>query len=255
MGRAAVPSGASTDARGIDCATATNSATSARACCARSSTSTRDFRGHHGPRCDDRASSTRSDRSGRTETSRAWAPMRCCRVHGRGKARPTNAACRCTAISAAPGPCRCRADMNINGGACNNSLDMQEFMITRWARRAFATRCAAARGVPRAEGLAAATRMRPRSRRGVSRPPAQPRSALQLCMEAIDKAGYQAGQDVLLALDSPVPSSTRTGATCSNRRSCNSPPPVPDYLATLADKYPSKKYLDHNERNRMSRRS
>jgi enolase len=64
-------------------------------------------------------------------------------------------------------------------------------------------------------------------------------AALQLCMEAIDKAGYQAGQDVLLALDCASSEFYKDGRyVLESEKLQLSSGQFADYLATLADKYP-----------------
>jgi enolase len=64
-------------------------------------------------------------------------------------------------------------------------------------------------------------------------------AALQLCMEAIDKAGYQAGQDVLLALDCASSEFYKDGRYMLESENLQlSSGQFADYLAALADKYP-----------------
>ncbi len=64
-------------------------------------------------------------------------------------------------------------------------------------------------------------------------------AALQLCMEAIDKAGYQAGQDVLLALDCAASEFYKDGRYMLESEGLQlSSGQFTDYLAALADKYP-----------------
>ena len=131
----------------------------------------------------------------------------------------------------------------IKGGArANNSLDMQEFMIVPVGAQSFrdALRCGAEvfhalkgllqqRGVPTTVG----------DEGGFAPNLPGHEAALQLCMEAIDKAGYQAGQDVLLALDCASSGVLQgralpvVGETCET-----SSGQFADYLAALADKYP-----------------
>ena len=93
----------------------------------------------------------------------------------------------------------------INGGAhSNNVLDLQEFMIVPVGAQTFreAVRCGAevfqvlkklidARGMSTAVG----------DEGGFAPDLADHETAIKLILEAIDKAGYQAGADVLLALD------------------------------------------------------
>jgi len=131
----------------------------------------------------------------------------------------------------------------INGGAhANNSLDMQEFMIVPVGAQSFrdALRCGAEvfhalkgllnkRGMPTTVG----------DEGGFAPNLPSHEAALQLCMEAIDKAGYQAGQDVLLALDCASSEFYKDGRYLLDSEKLQlSPGQFADYLATLADKYP-----------------
>jgi enolase 1/2/3 len=131
----------------------------------------------------------------------------------------------------------------INGGAhANNSLDMQEFMIVPVGAQSFrdALRCGAEvfhalkalinkRGMPTTVG----------DEGGFAPNLPNHEAALQLCMEAIDKAGYQAGQDVLLALDCASSEFYKDGRYLLDSEKLQlSPGQFADYLANLADKYP-----------------
>jgi enolase len=131
----------------------------------------------------------------------------------------------------------------INGGAhANNSLDMQEFMIVPVGAQSFrdALRCGAEvfhalkgllqqRGMPTTVG----------DEGGFAPNLPSHEAALQLCMEAIDKAGYQAGQDVLLALDCASSEFFKDGRYVLESENLQlSSGQFTDYLATLADKYP-----------------
>ncbi len=131
----------------------------------------------------------------------------------------------------------------INGGAhANNSLDMQEFMIVPVGAQSFrdALRCGAEvfhalkgllqqRGVPTTVG----------DEGGFAPNLPSHEAALQLCMEAIDKAGYQAGQDVLLALDCASSEFFKDGRYMLESENLQlSSGQFADYLAALADKYP-----------------
>jgi enolase len=64
-------------------------------------------------------------------------------------------------------------------------------------------------------------------------------AAIELILEAVDKAGYTAGQDVLLALDCAASEFYKDGKYVleSENLSLNSQE-FTDYLASLADKYP-----------------
>jgi enolase len=131
----------------------------------------------------------------------------------------------------------------INGGAhANNSLDMQEFMIVPVGAQSFrdALRCGAEvfhalkgllqqRGMPTTVG----------DEGGFAPNLPSHEAALQLCMEAIDKAGYQAGQDVLLALDCASSAFFKDGRYMLESENLQlSSGQFADYLAALADKYP-----------------
>ncbi len=131
----------------------------------------------------------------------------------------------------------------INGGAhANNSLDMQEFMIVPVGAQSFrdALRCGAEvfhalkgllqqRGMPTTVG----------DEGGFAPNLPSHEAALQLCMEAIDKAGYQAGQDVLLALDCASSEFFKDGRYMLESENLQlSSGQFTDYLAALADKYP-----------------
>ena len=131
----------------------------------------------------------------------------------------------------------------INGGAhANNSLDMQEFMIVPVGAQSFreALRCGAEvfhalkgllqkRGMPTTVG----------DEGGFAPNLPSHEAALQLCMEAIDKAGYQAGQDVLLALDCASSEFYKAGRYMLESENLQlSSGQFTDYLAALADKFP-----------------
>ena len=131
----------------------------------------------------------------------------------------------------------------INGGAhANNSLDMQEFMIVPVGAQSFrdALRCGAEvfhalkdllqqRGMPTTVG----------DEGGFAPNLPSHEAALQLCMEAIDKAGYQAGQDVLLALDCASSEFFKDGRYLLESENLQlSSGQFADYLAALTDKYP-----------------
>jgi len=131
----------------------------------------------------------------------------------------------------------------INGGAhANNNLDMQEFMIVPVGAQSFrdALRCGAEvfhalkdllhkRGTPTTVG----------DEGGFAPNLPNHEAALQLIVEAIDKAGYQAGQDVLLALDCASSEFFKDGRYMLESENLQlSSGQFTDYLATLADKYP-----------------
>jgi enolase len=131
----------------------------------------------------------------------------------------------------------------VNGGAhANNNLDMQEFMIVPVGMRSFreALRCGAevfqslkklvgAKGMPTSVG----------DEGGFAPNLPTHAAAIELILEAVDKAGYTAGQDVLLALDCAASEFFKDGKYIleSENLSLNSQE-FTDYLANLADKYP-----------------
>jgi enolase len=131
----------------------------------------------------------------------------------------------------------------INGGAhANNSLDLQEFMIVPVGATSFreALRCGAEifqtlKKLLDAKGLSTTVG----DEGGFAPNLPSNEAAIQFVLEAIDKAGYQAGNDVMLALDCASSEFYREGRyqVESEGLSLSSGEFV-DYLATLADKYP-----------------
>jgi enolase len=131
----------------------------------------------------------------------------------------------------------------VNGGAhANNNLDMQEFMIVPAGMKSFreALRCGAevfaslrkiidSKGMPTTVG----------DEGGFAPNLPTHAAAIELILEAVDKAGYTAGQDVLLALDCAASEFFKDGKYVleSENLSLNSQE-FTDYLASLADKYP-----------------
>jgi enolase len=131
----------------------------------------------------------------------------------------------------------------INGGAhANNSLDMQEFMIIPVGAQSFreAVRCGAeifqvlkklidGKGMPTTVG----------DEGGFAPNLPSHAAALDLILEAIDKAGYQAGTDVVLGLDCASSEFFKDGRYVLGGENLQlSSGEFVDYLATLADKYP-----------------
>ena len=131
----------------------------------------------------------------------------------------------------------------INGGAhANNTLDMQEFMIIPVGAQSFreAVRCGAeifqslkvlinARGMPTTVG----------DEGGFAPNLSSHAAALDLILEAVDKAGYHAGTDVVLGLDCASSEFFKDGQyVLDGEKLKMSPVEFVDYLATLADKYP-----------------
>ena len=132
----------------------------------------------------------------------------------------------------------------INGGAhANNKIDLQEFMMVP-AGRADVPRGAALRrrGVPHAE--------EDHRRQGHGRPPSATRAAsrpnlpsneaaLQLLVEAIDKAGFVPGKDIALALDCAASEFFKDGKyQLESEGVALTSQQFTDVLATWCDKYP-----------------
>lgn len=131
----------------------------------------------------------------------------------------------------------------INGGAhADNSVDIQEFMIVpaglpsfREALRAGAEVFHALKKTLHAKGLATTVG----DEGGFAPNLPSNESALQLIMESIEAAGYEPGKDIYLGLDCASTEFYRDGkyhlesegAALTSAQFC-------DYLATLADKYP-----------------
>ena len=131
----------------------------------------------------------------------------------------------------------------INGGAhANNSLDIQEFMIVPIGVPSFreALRCGAevfqalkkildSRGMSTTVG----------DEGGFAPSLASHEAAIQLILEAIDKAGYQPGSDVVLALDCASSEFYKDGKYVLSGEGLElSSAGFTDYLAVWADKFP-----------------
>jgi enolase len=131
----------------------------------------------------------------------------------------------------------------INGGAhANNNLDMQEFMIVPAGAKSFreALRCGAEvfqslRKIISSKGMSTAVG----DEGGFAPNLPTHASAIELILEAIDKAGYAAGQDVLIALDCAASEFHKDGKyVLESEKLSLSAQEFADYLAVLADKYP-----------------
>jgi enolase len=131
----------------------------------------------------------------------------------------------------------------INGGAhANNSIDMQEFMLVpigaptfrealRYGAEVFQTlkRLIDGKGMPTTVG----------DEGGFAPNLASNEAAIQLLLEAIDKAGYTAGTDIALALDCAASEYYQDGMyELSGEGAKLTRSQMVDYLATWADKYP-----------------
>jgi len=131
----------------------------------------------------------------------------------------------------------------INGGAhANNSLDIQEFMIVPVGALSFreSLRCGAEvfhalkqlleeKGMPTTVG----------DEGGFAPSLQSNEAALAFILEAIDKAGYQPGADVLLALDCASSEFYQDGRYVLGSENLKlSSSEFADYLSNLVDKYP-----------------
>ncbi len=131
----------------------------------------------------------------------------------------------------------------INGGAhANNSLDLQEFMVIPVGVDSFreALRCGAeifhalkklinAKGMPTTVG----------DEGGFAPNLSGNEAALQLIVEAIDKAGYEAGRQVAIGLDCASSEFFREGQYHIESEGLKlSAAQFADYLAAWVDKYP-----------------
>ena len=134
--------------------------------------------------------------------------------------------------------------MNIlNGGAhANNNVDIQEFMVQPAGAPNFAEalRCGAEifhslQAVLAGLGLSTAVG----DEGGFAPDLPSNEAALEVIMEAIEKAGYQAGKDVFLALDCAASEFCRNGTyhLAGEGRAFDAAGFV-DYLAGLVDRYP-----------------
>jgi enolase len=131
----------------------------------------------------------------------------------------------------------------INGGAhANNSLDLQEFMIVPVGAATFrdALRCAAEvfhalKKLLGGKGLSTSV-----GDEGGFAPSLETHAAaIELILQAIDKAGYAAGQDVMLALDCAASEFYKDGRyVLAGERLTLSAGEFCDMLAAWADRYP-----------------
>src|SRR5512135_3398623 len=131
----------------------------------------------------------------------------------------------------------------INGGAhANNSLDLQEFMIVPVGAQSFreALRCGAE--VFQALRKLIDSKRMPTSvgdEGGFAPNLPSHEAAIQLILEAIDRAGYQSGPDVVIALDCSASEFFKDGRYVLEGEGLKlSPQEFTDYLATWVDKYP-----------------
>ena len=131
----------------------------------------------------------------------------------------------------------------INGGAhANNSLDMQEMMLVPLGAQSFreALRCGAEvfhalRKLLDAKGMSTSVG----DEGGFAPSLPNHAAALELILQAIDKAGYTAGQDVALALDCASSEFFKDGSYVLEAEGLKlNAAGFADYLAKLADRYP-----------------
>jgi enolase len=131
----------------------------------------------------------------------------------------------------------------INGGAhANNSLDIQEFMIVPVGPATFrdALRCGAEifhalKQLLDDKGMSTAVG----DEGGFAPNLPNNEAALKLVLEAVDKAGYQAGTDVLLALDCASSEFYKDGKyVLESEKQSLTPGKFADLLASWVDKYP-----------------
>jgi len=131
----------------------------------------------------------------------------------------------------------------INGGAhANNKLDMQELMIVPVAAQSFrdALRCGAEvfqalKRIIDSKGLSTSVG----DEGGFAPDLPTHAAALDLLVQAIGSAGYKAGEDVMLALDCAASEFYKDGVYLLDSESRKfSPAEFCDYLAGLANRYP-----------------
>ena len=131
----------------------------------------------------------------------------------------------------------------INGGAhANNRLDMQELMIVPLGAQSFreALRCGsevfhALKKLIDAKGMSTAVG----DEGGFAPDLPNHAAAIELILQAVDKAGYTAGQDVVLALDCASSEFYKDGSYVLEAEGLKlNAAGFADYLAKLAERYP-----------------
>jgi enolase len=140
--------------------------------------------------------------------------------------------------------------MNIlNGGAhADNPIDFQEFMIMPVGAESFgeALRCGAEifhtlKRELKSAGLSTSVG----DEGGFAPNIGSPREALDLIMKSIDAAGYRAGDDVVLALDCAATEYWRDGGyRMDGEGRSYTPAQMVDYLADLVEAYPIRSIED-----------
>jgi enolase len=129
----------------------------------------------------------------------------------------------------------------VNGGVhANNNLDFQELMIVPVGQQSFreALRCGAEvfqslKRLVDAKGMSTSVG----DEGGFAPDLPSHAAAIELVLEAIGKAGYNAGQDVVLALDCAASEFFKDGSYTLEDRKLSSAQMI-DYLAELASRYP-----------------
>jgi enolase len=131
----------------------------------------------------------------------------------------------------------------INGGAhANNNLDFQEFMVVPLGAQSFreALRCgaeifASLKKIIDSKGMSTAVG----DEGGFAPNLPTHAAAIELILDAIGRAGYTAGQDVVLALDCAASEFHRDGKYVldSEKKNLNAGD-LADYLSELASRYP-----------------
>ncbi len=142
----------------------------------------------------------------------------------------------------------------INGGAhADNDVDMQEFMLIPAGAESFSE--ALQMGVEVFHRLKAVLQSRGLATTvgdegGFAPNLSSNEAALELLMDAISKAGYQPGKDIWLGMDVASSEFYRDGRyhLAGEKRELNSAQFV-DYLATLADRYPLISIEDGMDQN------
>jgi enolase len=131
----------------------------------------------------------------------------------------------------------------INGGAhANNNLDLQEFMVVPVGAKTFreALRCGVEvfhqlKGIIDAKGMSTAVG----DEGGFAPDLPTHAAAIELILQAAEKAGYRAGQDVMIALDCAASEFFRDGHyILESERKSLSAAEFCDYLGDLASRHP-----------------
>jgi len=131
----------------------------------------------------------------------------------------------------------------VNGGAhANNNLDFQEFMVVPVGAQSFreALRCgaeifASLRKIIDSKGMSTAVG----DEGGFAPNLPNHAAAIEMILDAVGRAGYSAGQDVVLALDCAASEFHREGRyLLDSEKKQFSSAEFADYLAELASRYP-----------------